>query len=246
MLFRPPSTSRVEIWWVICSESSLSSLLLITPFDILISLLSSCLASFSPTNCFSLFALSLSFSSCNLILYFSSLSLQLHPPHCFVTSTTPPLLFYHFTFIFHFVPSSMSQPSSLFSLNPLHVPHLSFHLHLHGLFASSYLFIFPVTFNFPFYHLHCAFCTLSSLSPQVQCIADVVIGGFFSVVKLICGGLLFWFMARFTLDRECLTTVARLFTVMSTLVFAVQCRSCECHGSGVDLKDANALGLFKT
>lgn len=34
MLFRPPSTSEVEIWWVICSDSSLSSPLLITPSDI--------------------------------------------------------------------------------------------------------------------------------------------------------------------------------------------------------------------
>lgn len=34
MLFRPPSTSGVKIWWVIFSDSSLSSLLLITPFDI--------------------------------------------------------------------------------------------------------------------------------------------------------------------------------------------------------------------
>ncbi|KAI3363619.1 hypothetical protein L3Q82_001251 [Scortum barcoo] len=41
----------------------------------------------------------------------------------------------------------------------------------------------------------------------VQYSAYVGIGGLFSVVKLFCGGLLFWFMVKFSLGRKLLTTI---------------------------------------
>ncbi|KAF3849546.1 hypothetical protein F7725_019265 [Dissostichus mawsoni] len=40
----------------------------------------------------------------------------------------------------------------------------------------------------------------------VQYTAYVGIGGPFSVIKLFCGGLLFWFMVKFSLGRKLLTT----------------------------------------
>ncbi|XP_054475092.1 saccharopine dehydrogenase-like oxidoreductase [Anoplopoma fimbria] len=46
----------------------------------------------------------------------------------------------------------------------------------------------------------------------VQYSAYVGIGGLFSVVKLLCGGLLFWFMVKFSLGRKLLTTFPSLFS----------------------------------
>ncbi|XP_070781976.1 saccharopine dehydrogenase b [Enoplosus armatus] len=42
--------------------------------------------------------------------------------------------------------------------------------------------------------------------------AYVGIGGLFSVVKLLCGGLLFWFMVKFSLGRKLLITFPSLFS----------------------------------
>ncbi|KAG7271599.1 hypothetical protein CRUP_000099 [Coryphaenoides rupestris] len=41
----------------------------------------------------------------------------------------------------------------------------------------------------------------------VQYSAYVGVGGWFSVAKLLCGGLLFWFMVKFSLGRKLLTTM---------------------------------------
>ncbi|KAG7244258.1 hypothetical protein INR49_004396 [Caranx melampygus] len=41
----------------------------------------------------------------------------------------------------------------------------------------------------------------------VQYSAFVGVGGLFSLVKLFCGGLIFWFMVKFSLGRKLLTTV---------------------------------------
>lgn len=98
MLFRPPSTLWVGIWWVICRASSLSSPLLITPFDTSSLLLPP--------------VLSLP-SSPNLILYFFRNAFLLFlpplPPASFLTSLFfhVPSLFmsfsvYHFPFICNF------------------------------------------------------------------------------------------------------------------------------------------------
>ncbi|XP_076612898.1 saccharopine dehydrogenase b [Chaetodon auriga] len=46
----------------------------------------------------------------------------------------------------------------------------------------------------------------------VQYSAFVGVGGLFSVVKLFCGGLLFWFMVKFSLGRKLLTTFPSLFS----------------------------------
>lgn len=46
----------------------------------------------------------------------------------------------------------------------------------------------------------------------VQYSAYVGIGGLFSVVKLLCGGLIFWFMVKFSLGRKILTTFPSLFS----------------------------------
>uniref|UniRef100_A0A3Q3WRB1 Saccharopine dehydrogenase-like oxidoreductase n=1 Tax=Mola mola TaxID=94237 RepID=A0A3Q3WRB1_MOLML len=46
----------------------------------------------------------------------------------------------------------------------------------------------------------------------VQYSAYVGVGGIFSVVKLFCGGLLFWFMAKFSLGRKLLTTFPSFFS----------------------------------
>ncbi|XP_070705595.1 saccharopine dehydrogenase b [Pempheris klunzingeri] len=46
----------------------------------------------------------------------------------------------------------------------------------------------------------------------VQYCAYVGIGGLFSVVKLLCGGLLFWFMVKFRLGRKLLTTFPSFFS----------------------------------
>lgn len=82
----------------------------------------------------------------------------------------------------------------------------------------------PVTFNFPHYLLHSASGALSSLHLQVQYSAYVGVGGLFSVVKLFCGGLLFWFMVKFSLGRKLLTMVGRLQKTIFFLVFAPQFR----------------------
>lgn len=46
----------------------------------------------------------------------------------------------------------------------------------------------------------------------VQYSAYVGIGGLFSVVKLLCGGLIFWFMVKFSLGRKILTMFPSLFS----------------------------------
>ncbi|XP_028253883.1 saccharopine dehydrogenase-like oxidoreductase [Parambassis ranga] len=46
----------------------------------------------------------------------------------------------------------------------------------------------------------------------VQYNAYVGVGGLFSVVKLFCGGLLFWFMVKFSLGRKLLTTFPSIFS----------------------------------
>uniref|UniRef100_A0A672YD72 Saccharopine dehydrogenase-like oxidoreductase n=1 Tax=Sphaeramia orbicularis TaxID=375764 RepID=A0A672YD72_9TELE len=46
----------------------------------------------------------------------------------------------------------------------------------------------------------------------VQYSAYVGVGGIFSLVKLFCGGLLFWFMVKFSLGRRLLTTVTTSVT----------------------------------
>lgn len=132
MLFRPPSTSRVEIWWVICSDSSLPSPLLITPFDILS--LSPCLLPCSfflpPTvSLFYSFFLKLCpspFSSLNLILHFTSpsyFSFVLYLRIYILLTPSPLLHFYHpppfplITSISSLIPSSVSLLSSLPSLS---------------------------------------------------------------------------------------------------------------------------------
>ncbi|XP_040920320.1 saccharopine dehydrogenase-like oxidoreductase isoform X2 [Toxotes jaculatrix] len=46
----------------------------------------------------------------------------------------------------------------------------------------------------------------------VQYSAYVGVGGLFSIVKLFCGGLLFWFMVKFGLGRKLLTTFPRFFS----------------------------------
>lgn len=44
-------------------------------------------------------------------------------------------------------------------------------------------------------------------APQVQYSAYVGVGGLLSVAKLLCGGLLFWVLVKFSLGRKLLTTV---------------------------------------
>ncbi|XP_060908566.1 saccharopine dehydrogenase-like oxidoreductase isoform X1 [Labrus mixtus] len=46
----------------------------------------------------------------------------------------------------------------------------------------------------------------------VQYSPYVGIGGLFSVVKLLCGGVFFWFMVKFSLGRKLLTTFPSLFS----------------------------------
>lgn len=46
----------------------------------------------------------------------------------------------------------------------------------------------------------------------VQYSAYVGVGSLFSVVKLLCGGLLFWFMVKFSLGRKLLTTFPSFFS----------------------------------
>ncbi|XP_069014772.1 saccharopine dehydrogenase b isoform X1 [Embiotoca jacksoni] len=46
----------------------------------------------------------------------------------------------------------------------------------------------------------------------VQYSSYVGVGGLFSVIKLLCGGLLFWFMVKFRLGRTLLTTFPSLFS----------------------------------
>ncbi|XP_071334720.1 saccharopine dehydrogenase b isoform X2 [Trachinotus anak] len=46
----------------------------------------------------------------------------------------------------------------------------------------------------------------------VQYSAYVGVGGLFSIVKLFCGGLLFWFMVKFSLGRKLLTTFPSFFS----------------------------------
>ncbi|XP_047429725.1 saccharopine dehydrogenase b [Mugil cephalus] len=46
----------------------------------------------------------------------------------------------------------------------------------------------------------------------VQYTAYVGVGGLFSVVKLLCGGLLFWVMVKFSLGRKLLTTFPSFFS----------------------------------
>lgn len=46
----------------------------------------------------------------------------------------------------------------------------------------------------------------------VQYSAFVGIGGLFSVIKFFCGGLLFWFMVKFSLGRKLLTTFPSFFS----------------------------------
>uniref|UniRef100_A0A4W6CHV3 Saccharopine dehydrogenase-like oxidoreductase n=1 Tax=Lates calcarifer TaxID=8187 RepID=A0A4W6CHV3_LATCA len=46
----------------------------------------------------------------------------------------------------------------------------------------------------------------------VQYSAYVGVGGLFSIVKLFCGGVLFWFMVKFGLGRKLLTTFPSLFS----------------------------------
>ncbi|KAM7368233.1 hypothetical protein PAMP_014473 [Pampus punctatissimus] len=46
----------------------------------------------------------------------------------------------------------------------------------------------------------------------IQYSAYVGVGGLFSVVKLFCGGLLFWFLVKFSLGRKLLTTFPWIFS----------------------------------
>ncbi|KAJ3607228.1 hypothetical protein NHX12_026740 [Muraenolepis orangiensis] len=46
----------------------------------------------------------------------------------------------------------------------------------------------------------------------IQYSAYVGVGGWFSVAKLMCGGLLFWFMVKFSLGRKLLTTFPSFFS----------------------------------
>ncbi|CAL8316440.1 unnamed protein product [Merluccius merluccius] len=46
----------------------------------------------------------------------------------------------------------------------------------------------------------------------VQYSAYVGVGGWFSVAKLMCGGLLFWFLVKFSLGRKLLTTFPSFFS----------------------------------
>ncbi|KAM7395788.1 hypothetical protein PAMA_007191 [Pampus argenteus] len=48
--------------------------------------------------------------------------------------------------------------------------------------------------------------------PPIQYSAYVGVGGLFSVVKLFCGGLLFWFLVKFNLGRKLLTTFPWIFS----------------------------------
>lgn len=198
MLFRPPSTSEVEIWWVICSDSSLSSPLLITPSDI-----SSHSAVHPPLDSECLLTLLL--PSCPLLWIYLLLTPSPLPHFCHL----PP---------FWFITSLSSSDS--FRLCPSPPPSsLSTYVSLHLSFSTSPAPVIciplssppssPVTFNFPRYPLHSG--ALSSLHPQVQYSAYVGVGGLFSVVKLFCGGLLFWFMVKFSLGRKLLTMVGTLF-----------------------------------
>lgn len=129
----------------------------------------------------------LSLTSATCLLFDLSPHFHLLTPFVCVHPLLPLLFQLTFPFISHFPP------------------------HLHPLSASPYLSppSSPVTFNFPRYPLHSG--ALSSLHPQVQYSAYVGVGGLFSVVKLFCGGLLFWFMVKCSLGRKLLTMVGTLF-----------------------------------
>lgn len=140
MLFGPPSTSRVEIWWVICSDSSLFSPLLITPLDISShppSLPPASLYFLSSSNCSSFLSSSLlllqsdSAFPLTLTLLFYLLPLHTHLPHPLsLTSTTC----HSFLLSLHFY---------LLSLLPCHYPPP------HSLSAHHFPLIshFPLTYN---------------------------------------------------------------------------------------------------
>lgn len=191
MLFRPPSTSKLEIWWVIYSDSSLSSPCSLLPLTSHLALPLSCLALFFLPPTLPL-----------LLLFYvpllPSICISSLPSSTSVSSSSSPLLLF------------TSTTCLLFLLSPhfhLLFPNVCVPL-LHLLSASPYLF--P---SLP--PLICLFITythaLSSLHPQVQYSAYVGVGGLLSVVKLFCGGLFFWFLVKFSLGRKLLTTVATLF-----------------------------------
>lgn len=106
------------------------------------------------------------------------------------------------------LPCPSPLPTSLSTHHFPFIPHTPPHL----LSVSPY-FSLSVTFNFPFYLLRSAFRALFFLHLQVSYCAYFRIGGLFSVVKLFCGGLLFWFFVRFSLGMKLLTTVATLFNL---------------------------------
>lgn len=97
-----------------------------------------------------------------------------------------------------------SSPSSSSSLLPSLLP-------FYRLIFSSYSPIAAPPSSQTSSHLSCIFlCVtyfLSSLHLQVQYSAYVGVGGLLSVVKLMCGGLLFWVLVKFSLGRKLLTTV---------------------------------------
>lgn len=151
MLFRPASTSGLEIWCIICSDSSLSSPLLIIPFCISYRppfLLPTVSLFFTPPS--SIRLRFFSHSEMSYIFYSSSAS-------PFIPSFLPPVSssFYNFTVIsypFLYVPplSSPALPSyisshspliSMFWLSILHI-HLRLPTSLHPNVSASKTFLF--------------------------------------------------------------------------------------------------------
>uniref|UniRef100_A0A3P8Y2I9 Saccharopine dehydrogenase-like oxidoreductase n=1 Tax=Esox lucius TaxID=8010 RepID=A0A3P8Y2I9_ESOLU len=55
-------------------------------------------------------------------------------------------------------------------------------------------------------------CLSVSRPPQVQYTAYVGVGGVWSLIKLFCGGLIFWFLGKFRLGRKLLITFPEIFS----------------------------------
>lgn len=152
MLFRPPSTSKLEIWWVIYSDSSLSSPCSLLPLTSHLALPLSCLALFflPPTlPLLLLFYVPLLPSICISSLLSSTSVSSSSSPLLLFTSTTC-LLFLlspHFHLLFPNV-----CPSFLSQLNHFS-PHLIFPSPA-PVICIPLSFSLSATFNFPFYHLH--------------------------------------------------------------------------------------------
>ncbi|KAF3850448.1 hypothetical protein F7725_012220 [Dissostichus mawsoni] len=62
-----------------------------------------------------------------------------------------------------------------------------------------------------------SFSKMNVARSWVQNTAYVGIADLFSVIKLFCGGLLFWFMVKFSLGRKLLTTRSSLELLLCSL-----------------------------